>query len=104
MKTTKKFTVSYSQRWDSDGTHFGQCIRISNNTLLEFVELIKKEKENNFSNSKEYLQDGFIEYLSIENAERRKNLIFMKLTLLRFFSFSFGLNLKQRNTYLKIIN
>ena len=102
MSANKKFTVSYSQRWDSNGTHFDQCIRISKDTFFEFSEMIKKEKENNFPNSEEYLQDGFPEYLSIENMERRKNLIFMKLTLTRFLSFSFGLNLKQRNTYLKI--
>jgi Fe-S cluster assembly iron-binding protein IscA len=85
----KEFKISFQKRFDSKGYVYTQNINLKEETFNKIKQKLKNSKSKNL-------------YLKIP-LKQEGNFVFLNLTQKDFFAKQLNLNLKDRNTSIKII-
>ena len=86
--------VSFTQRWDEDGTHYNQGVRITAAIFEQLKNIVNCEIALRYPNKNEYGDPLYLTPL-----QRIKGTVFLNHTQTRFINNYLKLKLKDRNTY-----
>jgi len=92
--------ISYHKRWDAEGTVYTQCISISKLILDTLKTEVLNEIKQGYKNKEQYVFTSGCEFYL--KPITQTSLVYLNHTQTRFINLFLKLDLKDRNTCLKV--